>query len=71
MMNVLKYANWLNASLIEDQVSEAMNKSTNVCCPNGQGKEVHIAESELFSNSEDAVFKDFVLEELRKGRKLP
>lgn len=38
MMNVLEYANWLNALLAEVQVSEAMDKSINICSPTGQGE---------------------------------
>lgn len=34
----IAYANWLNASLTETQVSEAIVGSINVCSPNGQGR---------------------------------
>lgn len=36
-MKVLDYANWCKAPLIEAHVSEAIDKSINVCSPNGQG----------------------------------
>jgi len=34
-------------TLIEAQVSEAINKSTDVCCSNGQGRAVQIAKKEI------------------------
>lgn len=41
-----EYDNWLNVTLIEAQVSEVIDKSTNVCCSNGHGRAVHIAKKE-------------------------
>lgn len=51
MMHVLEYANLLNASLTEAQICEAKDKNTNECCPNSQGRKVHITRSKLFSSS--------------------
>lgn len=51
MKHVLEYADPLNASLTEAQIFEAKDKNRNGCCPNSQGREVHIARSKLFSSS--------------------
>lgn len=42
-----EYDNWLNMTLIEAQVSEAIDNSTKICSSNGQGRAVQIAKKEI------------------------
>lgn len=66
---MLEYANQLNVTFLEAQVSEAIDKSTNVCCPNGWGRRSRLQKRNYFLVAKTTQRLD--IQRAKKGHKPP